>query len=67
MGVERAADPGVEGRDAERQRPVLRQVDAHHLGRQVVVADRDQRPAVARAHQVGAEDVHDDDIGQHEL
>ena len=51
--VERAADPGKEGRQAEREGAVRGQVDAHDLGGEVVVAHRDQARPVARAHQVG--------------
>ena len=67
MRIERAADAGKERGEAERQRAVFGQVDAHDLRRQIVIAHRDQRPAVARADQVGHQQVADHDIGEHDV
>ena len=67
MRIERAADAGEERGEAERQRAVFGEVDAHDLGRQIVIAHRDQRAAVARAHQVGHQQIADDDIGEHDV
>ena len=51
--IEGAPDAGEEARYAEGENPVAGQVDPHHLGRKIVIANGDQRPAIARAHQVG--------------
>ena len=59
MRIERAGDAGEERRQPERQRAVFGQVDAHDLGGEIMVADRDQRAAVARAHQVGHQEIAD--------
>ncbi len=67
MRVERAADPGEEGREAEGQGAVAGEVDPHHLRREVVVAHRHKRPSVAGAHQVGGEHEGQHQIGQHHV
>ena len=67
MRIERAGDAGEECRQAERQRAVFGEVDAHDLGGEIMVADRDQRAAVARAHQIGHQEIADDEIGQHDV
>ena len=59
MRIERAADAGEERREPERQRPVFGQVDAHDLGGEIMVAHRDQRAAVARADQIGDQEIAD--------
>src|SRR3989475_9878733 len=50
--VQHAGDPGVERRDRERQELVAEDVDADDLGRDVLVAYRDERAAHPRTHQV---------------
>ena len=67
MRIKRAGDAGEERRQPERQRAVFGEVDAHDLGGEIMVADRDQRAAVARAHQIGDQEIADHDIGQHDV
>ena len=67
MRVERAADAGKEGREAERQCPVFCQVDPHDLGGQIMVAHGDQCASVAGTDQVRHQKITDDDIGQHDI
>src|SRR5437588_1385140 len=58
--AEGARDAGEHGRYAERERLVERVVDAHRLGRDVLIADRDQGAPDAAAQQVPAEHKHDE-------
>ena len=53
------ADAGVERADAETGRLVERRVDAHRLGGDRLVADRDQRPADAPADEISRRPVED--------
>src|SRR5882762_10253790 len=50
--VQDPGDPGIEGRDGERQQLVTEDVDADQLGGDVMVADGDERAADAAAHEV---------------
>ena len=45
VGQQRTGDAGEEAADEEGQQLVIKQVDAHHLGGQVVIADGDKGPA----------------------
>ena len=45
VGQQRAGDTGKETADEEGQQFVIKQVDAHHLGGQVVIPDGDKSPA----------------------
>ncbi len=62
---QRTGHPGVERADRERGQLVVQQVDAQHLGGDVLVADRDEGPAdpgaeqVARRHQQQRRHRHD--------
>ena len=50
-----AADAGVERRNPEREDAIIGEVDAHDLGREIVIAHGDHGAAVAGAHEVGRE------------
>ena len=57
MGHQPAGHAGVERADDEGKQLVAERAHAHHRGRHVLVADRDERPADLRAEQVlGEED-----------
>ena len=59
--------PAKNAAESERQRAVFREVDAHDLGGKIVIADRDHRPAVAGAYQIGDEQEADHEIGEHHI
>ena len=61
------ATPVMPARDAEGQRLVQRDVDAHGGGRDLVVADRHEGAARARAQQVHREDVDRDRDDEREV
>src|SRR6185437_2710522 len=56
-GPEPAGDAGDPGADAERERLVQRNIDAHRGGRDLVVADRHERAPRSRAQQIDRADI----------
>src|SRR5436305_13720659 len=67
VGIQHARHPGIERRDGECQQLVAENVDADDLGRDVVVADGDERAPDATAYEVHGAHDRDDDEAQQEV